>query len=169
MNSFIINGPGVLRGSISVPGDKSISHRAVILGAIAQGRTMIKGLLESEDVLATVDALRRMGVRIDHHKEGGIVIEGVGLYGLKDPGQPLNMGNSGTAMRLMAGVLAGQSFPSTLVGMPEETRHILRAYVADTKKHFGEDVSAIILYGSLARGDFLQGRSNINILMVFLD
>ncbi len=116
MNSFIINGPGVLRGSISVPGDKSISHRAVILGAIAQGRTMIKGLLESEDVLATVDALRRMGVRIDHHKEGGIVIEGVGLYGLKDPGQPLNMGNSGTAMRLMAGVLAGQSFPSTLVG-----------------------------------------------------
>ena len=106
----------MLRGSISVPGDKSISHRAVILGAIAQGRTLIKGLLESEDVLATVDALRRMGVRIDHHKEGGIVIEGVGLYGLKDPEQSLNMGNSGTAMRLMAGVLAGQSFPSTLVG-----------------------------------------------------
>ncbi len=93
MNSFITNGPGVLRGSISVPGDKSISHRAVILGAIAQGRTLIKGLLESEDVLATVDALRRMGVRIDHHKEGGIVIEGVGLYGLKDPEQSLNMGN----------------------------------------------------------------------------
>ena len=116
MNSFIINGPGVLRGSISLPGDKSISHRAVILGAIAQGRTMIKGLLESEDVLSTVDALRNMGVKIDHHKEEGMVIEGVGLYGLKDPGQSLNMGNSGTAMRLMAGVLAGQSFPSTLVG-----------------------------------------------------
>ena len=77
MNSFIINGPGVLRGSISLPGDKSISHRAVILGAIAQGRTMIKGLLESEDVLSTVDALRNMGVKIDHHKEGGMVIEGV--------------------------------------------------------------------------------------------
>ena len=116
MNSFIINGPGVLRGSISLPGDKSISHRAVILGAIAQGPTMIKGLLESEDVLSTVDALRNMGVKIDHHKEEGMVIEGVGLYGLKDPGQSLNMGNSGTAMRLMAGVLAGQSFPSTLVG-----------------------------------------------------
>ena len=80
MNSFIINGPGVLRGSISLPGDKSISHRAVILGAIAQGRTMIKGLLESEDVLSTVDALRNMGVKIDHHKEEGMVIEGVGLY-----------------------------------------------------------------------------------------
>ena len=77
---------------------------------------MIKGLLESEDVFSTVDALRNMGVKIDHHKEEGMVIEGVGLYGLKDPGQSLNMGNSGTAMRLMAGVLAGQSFPSTLVG-----------------------------------------------------
>ena len=67
MDSYIINGPGVLRGSISVPGDKSISHRAVILGAIAQGRTLIKGLLESEDVLSTVTAFRRMGVKINHH------------------------------------------------------------------------------------------------------
>ena len=65
MKSFIINGQGVLRGSFFVPGDKSISHRAVILGAIAQGRTTIKGLLESEDVSATVNAFRHMGVKID--------------------------------------------------------------------------------------------------------
>ncbi len=116
MNSYIINGPGVLRGSFFLPGDKSISHRAVILGAIARGRTVIKGLLESEDVLSTVNAFRYMGVKIDQRKDSGLVIDGVGLYGLKDPKQPLDMGNSGTAMRLMAGVLVGQSFPSTLVG-----------------------------------------------------
>ena len=116
MNSYIINGPGVLRGSFFLPGDKSISHRAVILGAIARGRTVIKGLLESEDVLSTVNAFRNMGVKIDQRKDSGLVIDGVGLYGLKDPKQPLDMGNSGTAMRLMAGVLVGQSFPSTLVG-----------------------------------------------------
>ena len=116
MNSYIINGPGVLRGAFSLPGDKSISHRAVILGAIAQGRTVIQGLLESEDVLSTVNAFRNMGVEIDHHKREGMVIEGVGLFGLKDPKQPLDMGNSGTGMRLMAGGLVGQSFASTLVG-----------------------------------------------------
>ena len=140
MNSFTINGPGVLRGSISVPGDKSISHRAVILGAIAQGRTKIKGLLESEDVLSTVNALRNMGVKIDHHKEEVMVIEGVGLYGLRDPGQPLNMGNSGTAMRLMAGVLAGQSFPSTLVGDDSLSQRPM-ARVVEPLLALGADIS----------------------------
>ncbi len=140
MNSFIINGPGVLRGSITLPGDKSISHRAVILGAIAQGRTTIEGMLESEDVLSTVNALRNMGVKIVHHKEDGMVVEGVGLYGLKDPGQALNMGNSGTAMRLMAGVLVGQSFPSTLVGDDSLSQRPM-ARVVEPLRALGADIS----------------------------
>ena len=140
MNSFIINGPGVLRGSITLPGDKSISHRAVILGAIAQGRTTIEGMLESEDVLSTVNALRNMGVKIVHHKEDGMVVEGVGLFGLKDPGQALNMGNSGTAMRLMAGVLVGQSFPSTLVGDDSLSQRPM-ARVVEPLRALGADIS----------------------------
>ena len=140
MNSFIINGPGVLRGSITLPGDKSISHRAVILGAIAQGRTTIEGMLESEDVLSTVNALRNMVVKIVHHKEDGMVVEGVGLYGLKDPGQALNMGNSGTAMRLMAGVLVGQSFPSTLVGDDSLSQRPM-ARVVEPLRALGADIS----------------------------
>ena len=140
MNSFIINGPGVLRGSITLPGDKSISHRAVILGAIAQGRTTIEGMLESEDVLSTVNALRNMGVKIVHHKEDGMVVEGVGLYGLKDPGQALNMGNSGTAMRLMAGVLVGQSFSSTLVGDDSLSQRPM-ARVVEPLRALGADIS----------------------------
>ena len=140
MNSFIINGPGVLRGSITLPGDKSISHRAVILGAIAQGRTTIEGMLESEDVLSTVNALRNMGVKIVHHKEDGMVVEGVGLFGLKNPGQALNMGNSGTAMRLMAGVLVGQSFPSTLVGDDSLSQRPM-ARVVEPLRALGADIS----------------------------
>ena len=140
MNSFIINGPGVLRGSITLPGDKSISHRAVILGAIAQGRTTIEGMLESEDVLSTVNALRNMGVKIVHHKEDGMVVEGVGLFGLKDPGQALNMGNSGTAMRLMAGVLVGQSFPSTLVGDDSLSKRPM-ARVVEPLRALGADIT----------------------------
>ena len=140
MNSFIINGPGVLRGSITLPGDKSISHRAVILGAIAQGRTTIEGMLESEDVLSTVNALRNMGVKIVHHKEDGMVVEGVGLFGLKDPGQALNMGNSGTAMRLMAGVLVGQSFPSTLVGDDSLSQRPM-ARVVEPLRALGADIT----------------------------
>ena len=140
MNSFIINGPGVLRGSITLPGDKSISHRAVILGAIAQGRTTIEGMLESEDVLSTVNSLRNMGVKVVHHKEDGMVVEGVGLYGLKDPGQALNMGNSGTAMRLMAGVLVGQSFPSTLVGDDSLSQRPM-ARVVEPLRALGADIT----------------------------
>ena len=141
MNSYIINGPCVLRGSISLPGDKSISHRAVILGALAEGRTVIKGLLVSEDVLSTINAFRNMGVKMDHHKEDEMVIEGVGLYGLKDPKRPLDMGNSGTAMRLMAGVLVGQSFPSTLIGDSSLSKRPM-SRVVEPLLALGADISA---------------------------
>ena len=105
-----------LHGRLKVPGDKSISHRAVMLGALAEGETRVSGLLEGEDVLATVAAFRAMGVDMEGPEAGRLRIRGVGLHGLKAPAAPLDMGNSGTAMRLLAGILAGQAFDSELVG-----------------------------------------------------
>jgi 3-phosphoshikimate 1-carboxyvinyltransferase len=105
-----------LTGRVRVPGDKSISHRSVMLGSLAEGTTRVSGLLEGEDVLCTLAAFRAMGVQAQGPEEGRLVIEGVGLHGLKAPTQPLDMGNSGTAMRLMAGILAGQKFDSVLIG-----------------------------------------------------
>jgi 3-phosphoshikimate 1-carboxyvinyltransferase len=105
-----------LEGLIRVPGDKSISHRAVILGAIAVGESKIQHLLEGEDVLATVAAFQAMGVEMSGPRDGSLHIKGVGLNGLTKPDGPLDMGNSGTAMRLLAGLLSGQVFPATLTG-----------------------------------------------------
>jgi 3-phosphoshikimate 1-carboxyvinyltransferase len=99
-----------------VPGDKSISHRAVMLGAIAEGRTEVSGFLEGEDSLATLAAFRRMGVSIRGPEGGRLTIDGAGLVGLRAPDAPLDLGNSGTSMRLLAGLLAGQRFPVTLKG-----------------------------------------------------
>lgn len=104
-----------LTGTLSVPGDKSISHRAIILGSLAHGQTVIKGLLRSDDVLATLEACRAMGVTICDDDDL-VKISGVGFQGLKAPKSALDMGNSGTSMRLLAGVLAGQPFPVTLFG-----------------------------------------------------
>lgn len=106
---------GPLQGTIQVPGDKSISHRAVILGAVAKGETRVKGLLKGEDVLSTIQAFRNLGVRIEE-KDDQLVIEGQGFQGLNAPCQTLNMGNSGTSMRLIAGLLAGQPFSVKMIG-----------------------------------------------------
>ena len=108
---------GSLRGRLRVPGDKSISHRAVILGSLAEGETRIHGFLAGHDTMRTVEALRAMGVPIGGPDESGeVVVEGVGLHGLQAPAHVLDLGNSGTAMRLLAGVLAGQSFASRITG-----------------------------------------------------
>ncbi len=106
---------GTLRGRLAVPGDKSISHRALLLGAIATGRSEVEGFLASEDCLATMAALRAMGVRIERD-EDRVVVHGVGLHGLQPAPTPCDLGNSGTAIRLLAGVLAGQRFDSELRG-----------------------------------------------------
>lgn len=103
-------------GTVRVPGDKSISHRAVMLGALAEGTTEVSGFLEGEDCLATMRAFQAMGVEIVHHGAGRVTIHGAGLHGLRAPAAPLDVGNSGTSMRLLAGVLAGQPFNSVLVG-----------------------------------------------------
>tara|TARA_B100000965_G_scaffold369072_1_gene356191 strand:+ start:387 stop:1718 length:1332 start_codon:yes stop_codon:yes gene_type:complete len=105
----ILQAGGELCGKVKVPGDKSISHRALLFGAIANGKTIIEGLLPAEDPLSTAECLRSMGVKISPIKEGEIVeVDGVGLNGLKEPEDILNCGNSGTTMRLIVGLLAGQ-------------------------------------------------------------
>jgi 3-phosphoshikimate 1-carboxyvinyltransferase len=103
-------------GELTVPGDKSISHRALMLGALASGATRVDGFLPSEDCLATRDALRQLGVRIDHAGGGHLVVHGAGAAKLRASRRPLDLGNAGTAMRLMMGLLAGQPFDSTLTG-----------------------------------------------------
>lgn len=105
-----------LAGDITVPGDKSISHRALLLGALAIGETRITGLLEGEDVLATAAALRQLGVRIACDGDGAWRVQGVGVGGLSEPGNVLDLGNSGTSARLLMGVLATHPFTSFLTG-----------------------------------------------------
>ncbi len=113
---FIASPGGSVQGTVRVPGDKSISHRSIMLGALAEGRTEVEGFLEGEDALATLNAFRAMGVQIDGPDQGRVTIEGVGLHGLQPPTGELYMGNSGTSMRLLAGLMAGQSFSVTMTG-----------------------------------------------------
>ena len=105
-----------LRGDIRVPGDKSISHRSIMLGAIAEGTTYISGFLEGEDALVTLNSFKAMGVNIIGPYKGEVSVHGVGMNGLSSPKDPLYLGNSGTSVRLLAGLLSGQNFDTTLVG-----------------------------------------------------
>ena len=115
MANFIASPGDFLRGSIKVPGDKSISHRSIMLGSIANGVTNVSGFLEGEDTLATLNAFKDMGVKIE--REGSnVVINGVGINGLRPSLKPLDLGNSGTSIRLMTGLLSAQSFDSILCG-----------------------------------------------------
>ena len=113
---FNVHAGGQVKGRIRVPGDKSVSHRSIMLGALAQGTTHITGFLEGEDAMATLQAFRDMGVVIEGPVDGNVVVHGVGLNGLKAPPGPLYVGNSGTTIRLMAGLMAGQSFDVELTG-----------------------------------------------------
>ena len=113
---FIASPGGQLSGDIRVAGDKSISHRSIMLGSLAEGVTEVSGFLEGDDALATLNAFRAMGVEIEGPVEGRVTIHGVGLHGLKAPEGELYVGNSGTSMRLLAGIAAGQSFPVTMTG-----------------------------------------------------
>lgn len=113
---FKMKSGGAVKGSIRVAGDKSISHRSIMLGALAEGVTEVEGFLEGEDSLATLQAFRDMGVVIEGPNNGKVKIYGVGLHGLKQPPGPIYLGNSGTGMRLFAGLLAGQKFDTELTG-----------------------------------------------------
>lgn len=123
---FIVSANQPLRGTLRVPGDKSISHRAIMLGAIAEGITHITGFLEGEDTLCTLAALQAMGVTIDRPAPTQVIVHGVGLHGLQAPRAPLYLGNSGTSMRLLAGLLAGQAFSTELHGDASLSRRPMR-------------------------------------------
>jgi 3-phosphoshikimate 1-carboxyvinyltransferase len=114
--SYRVEPGGKLSGRLRVPGDKSISHRSIMLASLADGITEITGFLEGEDSLATLNAFRAMGVHIEGPSAGRVTIHGVGMHGLKAPGAPLDLGNSGTSMRLLSGLLAGQGVAVTLTG-----------------------------------------------------
>ena len=113
---YIVEPQTTVHGEITVPGDKSISHRAIMLASIAEGRTRITGFLEGEDCLATMNAFQQMGVSIERISEGELIVHGVGKHGLNQPNDKLDLGNSGTSMRLLTGLLAGQPITTTLVG-----------------------------------------------------
>lgn len=114
--NYRINPGGNLQGDIHIPGDKSISHRAIMLAAIAEGQTVIDGFLPGQDTLATMSAFKTMGVDIETVKNNQLKINGAGMHGLSAPGAPLYLGNSGTSVRLLCGLLAGQGFDSELLG-----------------------------------------------------
>ena len=127
---------GHSRATLQVPGDKSISHRSIMLGSLAEGLTEVNGFLEGEDSLATLQAFRDMGVLIEGPDDGRLAIHGVGLNGLKAPKKPLYLGNSGTAMRLFSGLLAGQAFDVELIGDESLTKRPM-GRVADPLRAMG--------------------------------
>jgi len=116
MTSYLVAPADSVAGELTVPGDKSISHRAVLFGALAEGRTHVSGFLEGEDCLASMRAVGNLGVSVQRPAAGEVIVEGVGLRGLRAPDVTLDMGNAGTAMRLSMGLLCAQPFDSTLVG-----------------------------------------------------
>ena len=139
MASFSTSKCGPLKGSIKVPGDKSISHRSIMLGSIATGITKVSGFLEGEDSLATLNSFKEMGVEIER-KGSNVTINGVGMHGLREPARPLNLGNSGTSIRLMSGLLSAQSFDSVLCGDESLSKRPM-ARVIDPLRKMGADIS----------------------------
>jgi len=123
---FVVQPGGSLRGTVRVPGDKSISHRSIMLGALAEGVTEVEGFLEGEDNLSTLRAFRDLGVQIEGPDAGRVVIHGVGLHGLKAPDGPLDLGNAGTSIRLLAGLMSGQAFDVELRGDESLSRRPMR-------------------------------------------
>ncbi|MFN3919140.1 MAG: 3-phosphoshikimate 1-carboxyvinyltransferase [Methylohalobius sp.] len=140
---YVVAPGGVLQGRARVPGDKSISHRAVMLGSIAEGATRVKGFLEAEDALATLSAFRQMGVAVEGPDAGELTIYGVGMYGLKAPSGPLYLGNSGTSMRLLCGLLCGQSFDSVLTGDASLSRRPMRR-VTEPLRQMGASIETTL-------------------------
>jgi len=133
-----------LRGVTKVPGDKSISHRAVIIGALAEGETIIENFLAADDCLATVRCMRALGAQVEGPDNGRVLVRGSGLQGLREPEDVLDAGNSGTTMRLLLGMLAGQPFFSVLTGDTSLRRRPMRR-VTDPLRQMGATI--------LGRGD----------------
>jgi 3-phosphoshikimate 1-carboxyvinyltransferase len=138
---YLIRPAAIRDADVIVPGDKSVSHRAIMLGSIAEGVTEVRGFLAGEDCLATMDAFRAMGVAIERPAPTQLVIRGVGHDGLQLPKTDLDLGNSGTAMRLLAGVLAGQKFSATLTGDESLTRRPMQRIIIPLSR-MGADIGS---------------------------
>ena len=129
VQQWIASAGGPLSGRVRVPGDKSVSHRAVMLGAIAEGTTRIRGFLEGEDTRATARVFAQLSVRIEAPSAGERIVHGVGLHGLRGSAASLDCGNAGTGMRLLTGLLAAQSFDSTLIGDESLSKRPMRRVI----------------------------------------
>ena len=130
-----------LKGEVTVPGDKSISHRAVMFGSLAEGTTEITNFLQGADCLSTIDAFRKMGIEVEN-TPAKIVIHGKGLHGLNAPSSVLDMGNSGTTTRLISGILAGQPFETTLTGDASIQKRPMRR-IMEPLSMMGADISSL--------------------------
>ncbi|MUV14772.1 3-phosphoshikimate 1-carboxyvinyltransferase [Noviluteimonas gilva] len=139
--AWVASPGGPLRGEVHVPGDKSVSHRAIMLAAIADGTSRIEGFLEGEDTLATARIFEKLGVRIEVPGASTRIVHGVGLDGLQAPTHPLDCGNAGTGMRLLAGLLSGQRFDSVLIGDGSLSRRPMRR-VLDPLARMGASIAA---------------------------
>lgn len=137
---YIVEPRSNAQGEITVPGDKSISHRSIMLASIAEGVSHVTGFLEGEDCLATMNAFQQMGVQIEHSGNGKLSIHGAGKDGLVQPNKTLDMGNSGTSMRLLTGLLAGQSIQTELIGDGSLMKRPMRR-VCDPLTRMGANVS----------------------------
>ena len=129
-----------LKGQVTIPGDKSISHRSIILSSLAEGTSEISGFLKGEDCLATLNSFKKMGVKIEEEDEK-ISVHGVGLHGLKKPTENLYLGNSGTSMRLLAGLLSGQKFSTVLTGDSSLSSRPMKR-ILEPLKEMGASISA---------------------------
>ncbi len=138
MTSEKLAGPGLLKGIFTPPGDKSISHRAVMFGALSEGKSQYTNFLEGEDCLSTMKAFQAMGIAAEQNK-GRLTVTGKGLHGLKAPAGMLNLGNSGTSMRLLLGILAGQKFEAVLTGDDSLCSRPMRR-VTDPLKQMGAQI-----------------------------
>ncbi len=134
--TFRVQPGGTLKGEARVPGDKSVSHRSIMLGSLAEGTTHVTGFLDAEDCLSTMKSFQAMGVLIEGPVDGRVTIQGVGLHGLKAPTQDLYLGNSGTSMRLLSGLLSGQSFDVVLTGDPSLSKRPMKR-VTDPLRSMG--------------------------------
>lgn len=130
-----------IRGRVELPGDKSISHRLAMLGAIAKGKTVIRGLSGSADCAGTLSCLRQLGVGVESPGPGHVVISGRGLRGLEASGRPLDAGNSGTTLRMLSGLLAGQHFSTTISGDSSLRRRPMRRII-DPLSRMGAEIQA---------------------------
>ncbi len=146
-----------LRGQIRVPGDKSISHRALLLGALAQGDSSVRGFLSSGDCQATVHCLRALGIAVDEIDATTLTVHGCGLHGLRSPSAPLDCRRSGTTMRMLSGIMAGQAFTSTLTGDAQLRRRPMERMAAPLRL-MGAHIETANGHAPLTvRGNHLRG------------